>query len=214
MIDLEPFCAKDKFRMNILTPWNQGGYTFASDGRVIVRVDEQEVPEVSGVNRTNGNLILESHIDVAKWISIKNIEPEMHACTTCAGKGHGPFVCDECDGAGETECYHCGQDSHCDACNGLGEYGAKGETCPECEGKKEVEWPYGSETPAGNISSTYLRLCNTLPNCQFGITQKFAPEGIIPFRFDYGIGCVMPIRPTEEIAERLRMLHATALDAS
>lgn len=100
MIDLQEFCSDRKF---IDRPWSRDGYTYATNGVIIVRV-----PFVKGVeDNPSAPSLKELSFDreVTEWLTpqIEKVEPI--ECSECDGKGY--YTCQEC-GTEDIFCKNCG----------------------------------------------------------------------------------------------------------
>lgn len=141
------FCSQDESRPNLLKPMSKGGFTFASDGRIAIRVERIESSEQSKHQQTVDALeslfASESFKVEVGWIPV--IEP--------------------------TYTRRC---------------------CAEC-GSLLVASIDAVEVGNKLIGSYYINKMMLLPNCQINPTDndRFSP---MPFRFDGGIGLIMPIR--------------------
>lgn len=109
MVDLQRFCFCEKedgwARKAITQPWSEGGYTYASQGHILLRVprldnipENSEAPKISG-----GDLAgwLEKE-PVAGWHPVPVCKVEKIKCPDCNGQKElygGP--CEDCDGTGE-----------------------------------------------------------------------------------------------------------------
>lgn len=58
--------------------------------------------------------------DLLGWL--REAGPSCVPCTECDGGKRTKFECDECDGEGEIECYHCGSWVDCKECDGRGHF--------------------------------------------------------------------------------------------
>lgn len=128
--ELIPFCSTDETRPSLRQPYTRGGYTYATDGRIAVRVpaidgipdrvpaidgipDVERAPDCEGVFRTL------TPTD-APWQPIPTDLPELpdgHECPECNGraevrwsyrdkdgdKHERSFECPVCDGDGVIE---------------------------------------------------------------------------------------------------------------
>jgi hypothetical protein len=184
---LHPFCSDDATRRAILYPYIRGGDTFATDGRIIIRV-RGCVPDVA-VDETapNAARIVDPLPKAGPWLTI--VLP---------------------DGAGEDrQCHIClgDKDRECEACKGRGDVKwrfrefALTDMCPVCEGaghgcaECDGTGIEHDETPVkigvNHYKARYLRLLLALPGpvelCEGSPMQ---PARI---RFDGGDGGIMPM---------------------
>jgi len=191
------FCGDDENRKPLLNPFNVGDYTYATNGhfgiRIFPKLEEYEKNEkLIKVEQ----IITFDKVDESHWIDIPEIGlfEEICICPDCGGSGKSND-CPECDGGG---------DVHWES-----EYGHEYEAiCKTCHGKKKVESDVECELCAGTGKTTRIKniyvggcllngkLLSIMKNLP-GI--KIAPDAVekykpIPFKFDGGIGIVMPIR--------------------
>jgi hypothetical protein len=70
------------------------------------------------------------------------------------------------------------------------------DTCENCDGDGEVRTLTETITAFGIFNAYYLNLIlDELADVEMGIVQPYDPLLGIPFRFNHGIGVLMPIRP-------------------
>ena len=109
-VDLSQFCAGEEgFRHHLSKPFSRAGYTWATDGKILVRVPiRDDVPDVDGAPHTErvwsdpkGNFVPVRAFHIP--------EPERMRCDVCDGRGteHDcpdcTCKCDQCDGWGQME---------------------------------------------------------------------------------------------------------------
>lgn len=187
---LQPFCA-DETRPGLSKPFTMDGYTWATDGRVLVRTHV-----IEGVGDTDQCFgaytpaALMAQCDAGpEWLAMPELQP-----------GDGAVACSRCGG-------HVGP---CKACNGEGEVGAvftydgKAHTiygecpvcdgfgiCPDCDGNGTVPEPEQHiKLGPARFRLFDLRRLATMPHCEFAPLSSDAPCRI---RFDGGEGMVMPV---------------------
>jgi len=201
--ELKKFCSTDITRPNLELPFSQGGYTWAADGRILIRVPEIPgipVPEfnvpdvVSTFDRGWSDRIGFEPVEFPPgW---ESFEQPMVPCSDCKGLGHFA-ICQECKGEGEVECGHCGHNEDCEECDGIGQLpaqkGPNTRECHECEGAGEYEGGFTVSLNRGKILSAlkYLRLVATLPHWQLWFYDGENPMRI---SFHGGQGLLMPMR--------------------
>jgi hypothetical protein len=112
--DLLPFCAAEhNYRFaSIGRPWTCEGFTYATDGRILIRVPAIEGVEWNEKAPPVAKLIAETvPKSVAKWVPLPVFpDPVFDECENCGGKGKWretdesgkeiglEFDCDECIG--------------------------------------------------------------------------------------------------------------------
>lgn len=179
MIDLKPFCATDERRPAMLEPFSLGDFTYATDGHAIIRVPRRDsVPP----NRDN-----DFAARFRKWALSVLLDAALAERAFAAPPAHTVVP------------------------------GKPGKKCPECNGKDSDCWECGGDGVVGEIdgraryashdfNSRYIALIAGLP----GLEVAFGPEAArvftdgvctglasaLVFRFDGGVGCLMPmVRP-------------------
>jgi hypothetical protein len=159
-IDLKPFCA-DATRSSISLPFHEEVWTYATNGRIIIRVPHREdITEVPDRPPTISKSPLKfNHDEIAGWEPLPENIPPLHkeTCEACGNGTESKEYCDECDGEGEFD-------------------------LPE-------------SVPVGNklLANIYLLLIKTLPNPMLA-PNATGPLEVCPFKFDGGVGLLMPIK--------------------
>lgn len=205
-IDLKKFCENDRCRPYLNNPFSIGDFTYASDGRIAVRVPRLEsVGEVEGAPDTILKVFTENLIafDQATLVP-KPPQVADLSCKACKRTGK-VTLCETCGGEGYQEC-DLGHDHDCEDCDGNGVIavhpgGEKdGIECPECDGLGKIP-----DTPQGlgtgviidgkvGVGLGYLRKLADLPLVRWSLDHRTYPEAPIPFWFDGGEGILMPMR--------------------
>ena len=199
--DLQKFCIRDEARYELTHPFTVGDYTYATDGRIAIRVPA--LPEADATpKKTNPTSIFAD--DPATYTPIElppgwQEFPQLtKICADCKGVGKCPerIECDECCGSGEAECPTCHQDHDCPECQGKGDVrGDPNATCEACRGDKFIEVMTTISGNRGEIffSDVYLRRIHTLPDV--ALSHKLDnPSLPAAFVFTGGEGRVMPLR--------------------
>ena len=164
-IDLAPFCEKaDGYRLNIKRPFSRAGFTWATDGRILVRVplraDVEENPNAPHAERLFPDL---ADVTFAPLPSVKWPEmPTRAECKWCEGRGT------------QHDCPHC-------TC-----------TCNECEGTGKDISAAGVIVRGLHFNVAYIRLLLALPGLEFTTKPKEGQPA--PFRFEGGEGVLVPMR--------------------
>lgn len=107
-IDLTPFCEKpDGYREYLKRPFSRAGFTWATDGRILVRVplraDVEENPKAPHAEKIIPDFagVEFAPLPAVKWPKM----PERDDCVACQGRGHEcpdcTCECVECDGMGK-----------------------------------------------------------------------------------------------------------------
>lgn len=173
--DLEEFCSQD--RAPLISPFSQGEFTFASEGRICIAVprlkgvpERQDAPNnvmknIFDANPNNGNFALLSAIKI----------PEL--------KGYQP--CKTCEGSGECLCKCCEVIHDCGNCDGGGKV-------PE----NTIRVTIGRHC----VSHILLNKIKHLPNICIA-ESSFSDMGALTFKFDGGEGRLSPMKkPADEEA--------------
>lgn len=204
MFKIEDFCAdsSDEIREYLYCPFVFKGKSYASNGHIAVCVPASESsPDSEGsFGRIISGLFEAANFDAG-------LEPlpaypaiELPKCKVCDGVGKREPLqeCPECRGEGFVE-WDSGQhfyDADCKECDGDAEVriaDAEDVTCERCGGAgTEMDVPVMFGETA--INYRYLKLMETLPGLLVGLSGRKFPD-VIPFKFDGGVGLVMPIRP-------------------
>lgn len=197
---LRAFCSTDETRPALQRPFNLGEYSYATDGRILIRVARlEEVPPREGESPV-GNpdaVIPEGHgyepaICPPKWEEFKEVRS---TCKRCDGTGKSN-TCPDCDGEGEIECPECLHEHECERCHGQGIIKAKdpatGDPCENCDGTGYNEDDFVVALNGGMtfVNLKYLRLAHRLPNLKMSFRDRLST---IRLEFDGGVGALMPM---------------------
>lgn len=198
-MDITKFCNPDApdARAYLRMPMRDGGYLYATDGAVIVRIEDDPAVEASPlderVRRTFETLVVGDNSDRA-WQPIPCVDPKtLLTCPNCKGSGR-LIPCLSCDGEGEFE--HHDHTYSCRACDGYGTRSAP----PQCPDGISVECfacggsgvhPFETiDFGAPKIAHGYVHLIRTqIPAAEIGISGD--PAGIQIFRAPGVLGGVM-----------------------
>ena len=103
---LTRFC--DDSRTPIMHPFSDGSWTYATDGKMIIRVPRlAEVPEYDDSSKKIDSGIFQTNPITGDWFKIPS------------GFSNEPNKCDKCKGTGECRC-KCGHVHDCEYCEGSG----------------------------------------------------------------------------------------------
>jgi len=188
---LQPFCSTDETRLSLQTPYVRDGCTYATDGRVAVRVPG-EVPGCHvDVNAPDTGKVIDQIPDSGSWIPVTMPE-DITASVPCEDcRGDPDHECAACDGTGEVTAkfYWRGTtydiDGTCPLCDGSG-------VCARCGG---TGW-HSNDDPVKLGSNVYsanrLAKVAALPGVMLCDVEGYQP---VRFRFDDdGEGAIMPMR--------------------
>lgn len=101
---LQPFCSTDEKRQLLHKPFSRGEWTYATDGKIMIRV-----PLIEGVMASDIAAEQCFITTPAQEVPIPDFIPE-------------PVTreCQKCRGEGECRCLSCGSDFGCKSCDGRG----------------------------------------------------------------------------------------------
>lgn len=176
--DLQPYCKDEPRRYAINRPWRQGEYVYATDGRILVRVQHQ-LCECGGPDGKvpDCEQVINPMAKVRDW---EFPPPGVH-CEECSGIGRRTAICSTCRGtgwyiiAGQMEpCFH---EDDCEAVQIF--------ACDNCR----------IEFEAARFAQWYMNLVRRLPNVRVGVIDKKDERAPLYFRFDGGVGVLMGIKP-------------------
>lgn len=193
--ELKSWCSRE--RETLKQPWSENGFSYASDGRILIRV-----ATMSGVQpRPDAPKAEKLWPDFWKlqseFIPLPGTlpEPEFEPCKDCNGQGR-IRKCPECEGTGEAECPTCGHETECEYCDdGLLPVSDDSPICEDCGGSGKIEKIVAMEIFARNFNSVYLRGIAPLPGLKVAVNPSAGEEcGILLFTFDGGEGCLMGMR--------------------
>lgn len=207
-IDLKQFCAKNDPREYLCSPWREDGKVIASDGRIMVIVDDMpgmpgDFPgpdsRVAGRWRQLVSRVSVHFTDTADrvWHRLADLRvPPNKPCPSCGGAGYRwSRSYPDCGGDGY---FSDGSDEHdCWGCDGTGvvfvdtqEDGDK-TCCGACAGtgiRFDVFKVGGMKFQVG-----YLNLLKALPECEMTVSATVNGD-MASFRFAGGIGYLMALR--------------------
>lgn len=171
------FCDEgwDKFA----TPWFDGGFIYATDGRIGIRLDvsvhnPQYETGSGAVKRPGVATVLAPAGRVNSWQPY----PVFQKCPACGGLGETKRDCHTCRGRGEHECPCC-DDLH---------------DCGHCEGSGKLVGDCGCDEKVGNrlLKGRYAYLIGDLPSPEWGTISE-NPIDELFFRGPGYLGVVMPL---------------------
>lgn len=168
MLDLKPFCSTDETRPYLLKPFSRDGFTYATNGHIMVRVAlRHDVPDVD--KKFNQNAPLAGVDETTFFRPSFELPPaptQTGECTLCEGRGFD-HDCPDC------ECV-------CEICKG--------------EGNVDVEKNISTAVGPTLFALNYVRQILSLAGVEIATLPKKANEKPLLFRFDEGVGALMPLR--------------------
>lgn len=197
--DMQKFCDPTDVRLYCTRPISDGnGHILATDGRIIVScagdiaVEQMTVPE--SVLQT-----FATYLDPALFndgfVPLQVGIPPYPRCVGCNGTGkvNKPTECPECDGEGEVpfgkHWYECKE------CDGDGKIidhtlaDVEQIDCEKCDGTGHAFHPV--QLDGRKFQAKYLEKMLSLPGIEYAPSDD--ANAIMHFRFDGGIGCLMPV---------------------
>lgn len=177
-MNLQPFCEQDPdqaiTREWLLNPYSLGDWTYATDGRLIVRVPRRlEVPENPKAHPRSAEMFNE--IVAPELIEVPPVVIPIVA------EEDDRDDCEACDGRGTVHnCPSC----HC--------------TCRDCDGSGYenplLKLSFG--IGANAFSGKYIARIRGLPGLKISLPDAEKP---MRFAFDGGDGILMPLRGTKQV---------------
>jgi hypothetical protein len=168
--DLQKFCYNDDdgsagVRRAIQMPFSRGLYTYATDGKELIRVPRlEDVPEEIDAPDVEKIWPKENY----EFFNIPNFtEPEFKLCPTCKGTGT----------------YDYGEINEEEGCGGIG-------VCYKCEGDKTFPDTKHITIGCSVFSDHLLWKIKDLPNIKIAPTEKLKAALL---KFDGGDGLIMPM---------------------
>lgn len=106
---LQKFCSTQENRVSLATPWSEGAYSYACDGRVIVRIPRlADVPERDDAPKNS---------DANLFIGLPYEQPFTPVPTP---DSEDYIRCPKCKGSAECTCKECDTPHPCGKCKGEG----------------------------------------------------------------------------------------------
>jgi len=190
-------------------------FRYATDDRVCVRVpintgdlidkEKKDLPPVGTLGWTHtwnyrGRWV--------RWPRAAYLDAADTECLRCCGTGDlagCPLECDDCGGTGHEWVgseYDISHPIRCRACKGKGCFVK--EECPKCKGNAIGIFPGIQRLEQCYIDCDYHRKISCLSGVEYFVPENPVSEKPIRFRFDGGVGLLMPLdqkRAEERIAQ-------------
>lgn len=197
-MDLLKFCHPSS-RHNIDKPFSRGEWTYATDGKIIIRV-----PRVEGYDEDKGPKNVEQMFNQAEfmravtvWQPLPPFKLETKECDWCKGKGYVK----PCNAFGNPE-IKCGNgewkkcERHNDDCTiGCDSTDKGAVVCEECFGTGTEKVNSGTVMNGAvgktKVNAIYLDMIKDLPNVQIAPHDE---NSFFRVKFDGGEGLLMPMR--------------------
>jgi len=192
MIDLKSFCHIS--RGYFTEPWSRGGYTYASDSKIVVRIIEvKDIPDNELSPDMTDIRLPWDHDSITDYGQLPEYDPALlKPCGFCKGLKM-LAVCQECKGDGVLYFYSSAgteYEVNCKECKeGYVHQGEDSAPCPDCDGSginKDVGIPFSDAF----LGIEYIEKMKVLPGIKISPTHRH--EGPFRFIFDGGCGFVMP----------------------
>jgi hypothetical protein len=171
-IDLNSFCelTDESPREELRQPFSRGDFTYATNGHIMVRVPRRIDVSRDVVLKVDPETIL-AGINETKFRPLPNVtlpDDSTVACPSCNGSKH------------EHRCPDC--KCKCEYCDGAGLV------------TEEISVSIGKAP----FALRYVRMLIELPKIEVAKRVKLKPATPILFRFDGGVGALMPMRSRGE----------------
>ena len=169
--ELQKFCFMGEGKDKIKVPWTDGGFTYATDGHICIKV-----PALSDIpiepNPVNAEKVFRESQQPSEWFPVPRVaKPKIPKET----------VCSDCEGSGKDD------DNRCPVCGHIMD-------CPECEGTGKVKegiLPRYLQIGHQSFDEKYLYMIQGFPNVKIGpATGKIAAR----IKFDGGEGLLLPVK--------------------
>ncbi len=174
MIDLQQFCSDN--RPALKKPFSLGGHTYATDGRIAVRMprmaDFPEADTPPKIEKVFSEYFKEMPMGTIN-VSLPKIEEQKEECRECVGSGY------------EHECPDCS--CECGGCDG--------------EGEVNVEQKVYVQIGTALYNAMFISKLLTLPGVKFPANPP--EKDAAPFIFDGGDGMLMPILYGDAFAQTI-----------
>ena len=163
-IDLAPFCSTDPRRPYLHAPSSRGDFTYATNGHILIKI-----PKRDGIATADKFPDCEKVMPSFAGVSFK---PLAHVVLP----PRKTVPCDICEGRGHAhDCPDCG----CE--------------CDECDGRGSLPIIISVDLRGGIFDAHYISILLSLPGIE--IPERHTdPNKPMPFRFDGGVGCLMPMK--------------------
>jgi hypothetical protein len=211
---LSRFCGKNDIREYLNTPIRKGGYLYATNGHIAVRVADEPVVEAIApgtpidqmIDNTVGKVVAkmekmlaDTHQPVGYLLADTDAVQMLAAaerCGSCQGTGVTP-ACAFCLNSGVETSHYDDEEYDCPACNGNND--EPGTPCWRCEGTGKDTGELRILLGHAYYNPRYIALLAELPNATLynaePIDDPFHYGGPGLVRFDGGLALVMPMIP-------------------
>jgi hypothetical protein len=199
---LRTFCTTDDTRVNLLFPYTIGEFSYASDGRMMVRIPKIETDEPIPGPQSSPRLFPTHRTAAAElppgW---QELHGEENECEGCKGSGqrYPHTMCPDCKGEGTITCEECDHERECRNCHSTGTITDTTEallTCLDCDGVGRWEDTVAISVSRGvtYVSNQILKKVVALPGWKLFLPREGKGEAL-HFTFEGGEGLIMPMDP-------------------
>jgi hypothetical protein len=212
-IDLRNFCASEEHpRWSMKMPYEVEEFTYATDGKICVRVRPQLGDKVvsQGPIPPFGSLQW-GHDKLTGWRSLRRLSPVEaidSCCPTCDGYGHTSDgimrECEQCVGTGHVwvgSDYDISHPKKCPRCKGAGHFPPVGAIiCPTCDGYAIGTFPTIVEIDGQYFDAKLYSKAWSLDGEYLLDNFNSCPSyPMLRLRFDGGVGLLMGLDKAESI---------------
>lgn len=191
---LQQFC--DPGREDIAVPFSVRSHTYATDGKILLRVPRiADVPEkISPIAIKISELLSNVYVSAseAALVEIPELPDDIQEpCRKCEGPGR-ISVCPECDGDGEVDVeneYHTYSGLTCQTCDGYGTIGGSRCECKSCNGTGKAESRLTVAIGPASFQHRYLSALKKMAGARIA---SLTPHAAAYFRWDGGDGLLLP----------------------
>lgn len=187
-MNIEKFCAVENSRYELSRVFVVGGYKYALDGRMGVRIKSEEAETEGNFPNVVDALLADKYREVSPLkISMPDIAKSSCEMCTNGKRKYDYRDCVSCHGSGDCKC-GCNVRHECSECGGNGGMYTKAMTCQFCNGTQERYKDV--EIEGMNYKGHYIALASReLPDLTVvGITE----EGCLKMTFKGGECFLMP----------------------
>lgn len=192
-MDITRFCAINGYRGWMNKPFRVGGFLYATNGHVAVRMPDDASVDVGAGDESGKVVALFGKCEQAAytWVAVPKVEGDK-VCTRCGGTGK-TRECPECDGEGEFD--YGNHTYECKECEGIGavpaSHGRKADTCEVCCGTG-IHWLDGFDVSHAHYAKRYLHLiAEQCPGAEIGVPAGATDTAM--WRCGDVVGLLMPM---------------------
>lgn len=175
-------------------PFNIDGFTFATDGHILLRVPEDTAYSQNKPIDAVLRLCWPAQVNNLTYAPLFSVNPPVEeVCNRCKGVTRKQ-ECDECDGDGfvtwSNTLYNHDYEAECKSCEGTGEVCE----CQECDGTGKKRAPQTIDIGGSRFNRALLFKITSLLHDVKMVIPAEGNLSTVHFTFDGGDGLVMPMR--------------------